>query len=147
VVVYILREAEPLDQVVLAAAEPDLLRVTGTAGTSNTGGGGGGAPLNFTGGKGGSGIVVVRYPYNQSSATVSRSTSTTYAGSSGSLNVAPTNDYIVFQNINAGATTSFNLEAYVRSMDRQSPVVMPSFMLIMQLLEQLTVMLAVAGIS
>lgn len=33
----------------------------GTSGTANTGGGGGGADNNFTGGNGGSGIVIVRY--------------------------------------------------------------------------------------
>ena len=87
----------------------------GTAGTSNTGGGGGGAPLNATGGKGGSGIVVVRYPYKTITTTVNRSTSATYGSSSGSLYVTSSDDYLVFQNINTGGTTSFNLEAYIRT--------------------------------
>ena len=85
-----------------------------TAGATNTGGGGGGADPG-TGGKGGSGIVAVRYTYNDSAATINRSTSTTYNSSSGSLYASPISDYIVFQNINAGATTSFNLEAYIRT--------------------------------
>lgn len=35
----------------------------GVAGTANTGGGGGGGTYLYSGGKGGSGIVIIRYPY------------------------------------------------------------------------------------
>jgi len=42
---------------------------SGTAGTPNTGGGGGGSALS-TGAQGGSGIVIVRYPYSSSSVSI-----------------------------------------------------------------------------